>query len=147
MFPVNYFFYEVMIIIMEISTAPFLLKLLQPKVHTKATHTHTHTSSFKNYMPPKYTYQKAENQTIGASFAFSPSLSLSMHRRWAFFSPWHPNWIQRCHFYASHTNTPKSSYIQGLFHVSTMPTEQYEDMVHQYATIQRRHQTAASFWT
>ena len=50
-------------------------------IHThthKHTHTHTHTeSSFKNYMPPKYTYQKAENQTIGASFALSPSLFLT----------------------------------------------------------------------
>ena len=47
-------------------------------MHTH-THTHTHTlshmSSFKNYMPPKYTYQKAENQTIGAPFALSLSLS------------------------------------------------------------------------
>ena len=95
---------------MEISTAPYLLKVLQPKARTKViqttiashthtrahthTHTHTHTrthtptntlshtSSFKNYMPPKYTCQKAENQTIGASFAlslaFSPSLPLSL---------------------------------------------------------------------
>ena len=71
---------------MEISTAPHLLKILQPKVRTKAiqstitphTHTHTHTSSFKNYMPPKYTCQKAENQTIGASFARALSLSLSL---------------------------------------------------------------------
>ena len=55
-------------ITMEISTAPCLLKILQPKVHTKVikttitshTHTYTHTSSFKNYMPPKYTCQKAE---------------------------------------------------------------------------------------
>ena len=92
---------------MEISTASYLLKILQPKVCTKAmqatisshrqtdrqtdrqkhTHTHTHahththmlshTSSFKNYMPPKYTYQKAENQTTGASFVLSLSLSLS----------------------------------------------------------------------
>ena len=44
------------------------------RTHTH-THTRTHTSSFKNYMPPKYTYQKAENQTIGASFALSLSLS------------------------------------------------------------------------
>ena len=78
-----------MIIIMEISTAPYLLKILQPKAHTKAiqttitshrhTHMHTlsHTSSFKNYMSPKYTYQKAENQTTGASFALSHSLSFS----------------------------------------------------------------------
>ena len=29
-------------------------------------------------MPPKYTYQKAENQTIGASFALSLSFSLSL---------------------------------------------------------------------
>ena len=29
-------------------------------------------------MPPKYIYQKAENQTIGASFALSLSLSLSL---------------------------------------------------------------------
>ena len=49
--------------------------------HTHAhTHTHTpsHTSSFMNYMPPKYTCQKAENQTtIGASYALSLSLSCS----------------------------------------------------------------------
>ena len=45
-------------------------------------HTHTHTyihtlshMSVKNYMPPKYTCQKAENQTIGASFALSLSRS------------------------------------------------------------------------
>ena len=38
----------------------------------------THTSSFKNFMPPKYTYQKAENQTIEASFALSLFLSLSL---------------------------------------------------------------------
>ena len=88
----------IMIMIMEISTAPYLLKILQPKARTKAiqttvtshactrarvhTHTHTHTlshtSSFKNYMPPKYTCQKAENQTIGASFLLSLSLSLSL---------------------------------------------------------------------
>ena len=50
------------------------------RTHTHAhTHTHSHTSSFKNYMPPKYTFQKAENQTTGASFALSPSLSLSPH--------------------------------------------------------------------
>ena len=74
---------------MEISTASYLLKILQPKARTKAiqttitsqrhtnahTHTHSHTSSFKNYMPPNYTYEKAENQTIGASFALSLSLS------------------------------------------------------------------------
>ena len=30
-------------------------------------------------MPPKYTYQKAENQTIGASFALSLSLSVPTH--------------------------------------------------------------------
>ena len=36
-------------------------------------------SSFKNYMPPKYTYQKAENQTTGASFALSLSLSPLAH--------------------------------------------------------------------
>ena len=36
--------------------------------------THTNTRpSFKNYIPPKYTYQKAENQAIGASFALSLS--------------------------------------------------------------------------
>ena len=98
---------------MEISTAPYLLKVLQPKARTKViqttitshthththtrarahTHTHTHTharthtptntlshtSSFKNYMPPKYTCQKAENQTIGASFALSLFLSLSQY--------------------------------------------------------------------
>ena len=29
-------------------------------------------------MPPKYTYQKAENQTIGASFALSLSVSVSV---------------------------------------------------------------------
>ena len=45
------------------------------RTHTHThSHTHLHTSSFKNYMPPKYTYQKAENQTIGASFALSLSL-------------------------------------------------------------------------
>ena len=46
------------------------------QTHTR-THTHAHSlshmSSFKNYMPPKYTCQKAENQTIGASFALSLS--------------------------------------------------------------------------
>ena len=79
----------VLIIIIEISTAPYLSKILQPKARTKAiqtpitfhtptrahTHTHTlsHTSSFKNYMPPKYTYQKAENHTTGASFVLSLS--------------------------------------------------------------------------
>ena len=94
---------NIIIIIIEISTAPYLLKILQPKARTKAipatisshrqtnrqththihTHTHTrthtlsHTSSFKNYMPPKYTYQKADNQTVGASCALSLSLSLS----------------------------------------------------------------------
>ena len=103
----------IMIIIMEISTVPYLLKNLQPKAHTKAiqttitthrrtcthTHTHTHTCmharihahththtyihtlshmSVKNYMPPKYTCQKAENQTIGASFALSLSLFRSL---------------------------------------------------------------------
>ena len=79
----------IIIIIMEISTAPYLLNILRPKVRTKAIqatisshrhrhiHTHKHTSSFKNYMPPKYTYQKAENQTTGASFALSLSLYLS----------------------------------------------------------------------
>ena len=95
------------IIIMEISTVPYLLKNLQPKAHTKAiqttitthrrtcTHTHTHACthaytrthtyihtlshmSVKNYMPPKYTCQKAENQTIGASFALSLSLFRSL---------------------------------------------------------------------
>ena len=39
------------------------------------THAQTHRSSFQNYMPPKYTYQKAENQTTGPSFALSLSLS------------------------------------------------------------------------
>ena len=80
------------IIIMEISTAPYLLRILQPKAYTKAiqttitSHRHTHTlshmSSFKNYMTPKYTYQKSENQTIEASFALSLSLSntLSLSR-------------------------------------------------------------------
>ncbi|WP_419642152.1 hypothetical protein, partial [Thiolapillus sp.] len=38
----------------------------------------SHTSSFKNYMPPKCICQKAENQIIGASFALSLSLSLSL---------------------------------------------------------------------
>ena len=88
------------IIVMEIPTAPYLLKFLQPKASTKAiqttitshrhththththtrarTHTHSHTPSFKNYMPPKHTYQKAENQTVGASFALSLSLPLSL---------------------------------------------------------------------
>ena len=90
------------IIIMEISTVPYLLKTLQTKARTKAihatitshrhrhrlthkhthaqahTHTHSHTPSFKNYMPPKYTHQKAENQTIGASFALSLSLFFSL---------------------------------------------------------------------
>ena len=92
---------KMIIIKMEISTAPYLLKILQPKARTNAiqttitshrhtrthrhtrarthTHAHSHTSSFKNYMPPKYTCQKAENQTIGASFALSLSLSTRSH--------------------------------------------------------------------
>ena len=68
---------------MEISTAPYLLKNLQPKAHTKEIQMtitlHTRTSSLKNYMPPKYIYQKAENKTIGASFAHSLPLSLLDH--------------------------------------------------------------------
>ena len=45
--------------------------------HTQThTHTHTHVLSFTDYIPPKYTYQKAENQTFGVSFALSLSLSL-----------------------------------------------------------------------
>ena len=76
----NFFWYIITMIIMEISTAPCLLKILQPKARTKViqattsshrhtdtpmhththAHAHSHTSSFKNYMPPKYTYQKAE---------------------------------------------------------------------------------------
>ena len=66
---------------MEISTAPYLLKILQPKAPTKAiqtTITNTHSSSFKSYMPPKYKCQKAENQTIGASSAHTHTLSLSL---------------------------------------------------------------------
>ena len=43
------------------------------------TQTHTHTSSFQNYMPPKYTYQKTENQTIGASLALSLSPPTHSH--------------------------------------------------------------------
>ena len=65
--------------------------ILRPKAHTKAiqttitshTHTHTHTHTYiiiKNYMPPKYTYQKAENQTIGTSFALSLSPYSLTHR-------------------------------------------------------------------
>ena len=43
------------------------------------THTQTHTPSLKNYMPPKYTYQKAENQAILASFALAHSLAQSLY--------------------------------------------------------------------
>ena len=78
----------IIIMIMEISTAHYLIKMFTAQgayksdtnnnniiTHTH-THTHTHTSSFKDYMPPKFTYQKAENQAIGASFALSLSLCL-----------------------------------------------------------------------
>ena len=79
--------------IMEISTSPYLIKFFTAQATHKSdtnnnniththkhthTHTHTHTSSFKGYVPPKCTYQKAENQTTGASFALSLSLSLSL---------------------------------------------------------------------
>ena len=40
--------------------------------------TRTHTQSFMDYMLPIYTYQKAENQTVGVSFALSLSLSLPL---------------------------------------------------------------------
>ena len=38
---------------------------------TYKSNTMTRASSFKNYSPPKFTYKKAKNQTIGASFAHS----------------------------------------------------------------------------
>ena len=76
---------------MEISTALYLIKIFTVQgayetntnnsniKHTHTyTHTHTHVLSFTDYIPPKYTYQKAENQTFGASFALSLSLSVSL---------------------------------------------------------------------
>ena len=71
---------------MKISTAPYLAKILRAQGSHKRdinnniiiiTHTNTH-KAFKNYMLQKYTYQKAKNQTIGASFSLSLSLSLSL---------------------------------------------------------------------
>ena len=79
---------------MKISTAPYLAKILRAQGSHKRdinnniiiiTHTNTH-KAFKNYMLQKYTYQKAKNQTIGASFSLSLSLSLPQ--------PWcNPLWL------------------------------------------------------